>query len=97
MSVRGPSTRQLPHSRLYDVLHTGLQSGPSMRPRQYEVHTSEGSLIGIAEQQDAVYVFVSPSQLRGVRVHPPFTVQGADRNEGVVSAVAGVLSEALGR
>ena len=93
MSVRGPSTRPLESSRLYDVLRTGLASQPQRR----EVYTSTGELIGEAElTQDAVYVFVSPSQLHGVRVHPPFKVE-AQRSQGVASALAGVLSDALGR
>ena len=94
MSVRGPSSRPIESNRLYDVLMTGLASQPQRRA----VHTTDGQLIGHAElTQDAVYVFVSPSQLQGVRVHPPFTVEGGERSQGVASALAGVLSEALGR
>lgn len=79
---------------MYDVLRTGITA----RPERREVHTSEGTLIGHAEcNSEAVWVFTSPSQLQGVRVHPPFQVQGSERSEGVASALAGVLSDALGR
>ena len=93
MSVRGPSSRPLESNRLYDVLRTGLASQPQRRA----VYTSRGELIGHAEMRDTEYVFTSPAQLQGVRVHPPFTVEGSERGEGVASALAGVLSEALGR
>lgn len=95
MSVRthagGPS---LSSSRLYDVLRTGLTARP---PPSQPVHTSDGALVGYAElHTEGVYVFTSPDQLKGVRVHPPFRVATSPR-EGLVAGLTEVLSGALGR
>jgi hypothetical protein len=82
---------------LYEVLGIGLTAQP--RPPS-EVYTSEGALIGYAEADaDAVYVFTSPEQLRGVRVHPPFRVAAATaaKSQGLAAGLAEVLSGALGR
>ena len=96
MSVRtqaGPST--FPGgSRLQSVLGIGLQARP--RPPS-EVYTSDGTLIGYATQAAEGYVFSSPDQLRGVRVHPPFRVATEPEAAGIVAGMVEVLSGALGR
>lgn len=97
MSVRVTNGQQgMPSNRLYDVLATGLSARP---PPPSEVYTSEGALIGYAEaNKEKVYVFTSPEQLRGVRVHPPFRVASAATPPGGLAAgLAEVLSGALGR
>ena len=98
MSVRVTNGQQgMQSNRLYDVLAMGLNARPPPPPA--EVYTSEGALIGYAQAgADAVYVFTSPEQLRGVRVHPPFRVaSAATPSGGLAAGLAEVLSGALGR
>ena len=83
MSVRVTNGQHgMQSNRLYDVLAMGLSA-----------------LIGHAEvNKDQVYVFTSPDQLRGVRVHPPFRVaSAATQSGGLAAGLAEVLSGALGR
>lgn len=99
MSIRTPYLPSV-SSRLHDVLAAGaaLRGPPPVEP----VYTSDGTFIGHA-QLDAgpspTHVFVSPEQLRGVRVHPPFRVgtpQGGP-SPNLAAGLASVLSGALGR
>mgnify|MGYP001075594214 CR=1 FL=1 len=97
MSVRVTNGQHgMQSNRLYDVLAMGLSARPTPPS---EVYTSEGALIGHAEvNKDQVYVFTSPDQLRGVRVHPPFRVaSAATQSGGLAAGLAEVLSGALGR
>ena len=97
-------------SRLDEVLGIGLSAhrAPATRPavevgdgevaagEVATVFNSAGNCIGHAQAvvHDAakVYIFTAPEALRGVRVHPPLRVSA-----GLVSGLAGVLSDALSR
>ena len=98
MSVRAhPGQQPLTTSRLYDVLRTSMSARPTPSA---PVYTSDGALIGYAETSsgtEPVYVFTSPSQLHGVRVHPPFRVGGVQQGGGLVEGIGQALSDALGR
>ena len=62
------------------------------------MYTSDNALIGYAEQSaEGVYVFTSPDQLKGVRVHPPFRVDASAAGDGLAANVAEALSGLLGR
>ena len=61
-----------------------------------DVWGSDGSWFGTATHTGVGPVFVRPSELRGVRVLPPFRVQSEPTSKGLADALGSVLSRVLG-